>query len=128
MKTVSLELSKELMLAGYPRDTYFYWDTVGGKNWHIIHIQGDEFTQHCIVAPTLDEILDKLPVKLKNHCVLQVYRQGGDGKYNEKYWHVAYNELHHICNLPNNMGWTFAETAADAAAKMYLYLKKENLL
>lgn len=143
MKTVSLELAKQLKEAGYSQETHFkycgghtmYWeDQENGKyeecaNTDLLDPRDEychtaeltcEFT---IAAPTADEILDQLPWDIKDgmdrgRLVVEKSPVG-------KPWKVTY--------VSDYMGGRFAlsnddDTIADSAAKMWLHLKKEKLI
>src|SRR5690349_7346958 len=80
MKITSLELSKQLKEAGYPQESYFYWNeyTVNhNKGWKLQHwtpehmdnyrknyegkAKGGLIAKTIIASPTADEVLEQLP-------------------------------------------------------------------
>jgi len=114
-QVTSLELSKELKSAGYKQEGLWWWYKHDDKI-KIIHpamvkyMECDNYITQICVAPTVAELGDALPENIESH------------KYNNKYNCIALekedNKL--IYNL-------WADTEADARAKMWLYLK-EGLL
>lgn len=125
MKTVSLELSKQLKEAGYPqtdddafgcymRDTRLSNESLKFYYFDPDYVDRPEYELYA--SPTADEILDQLPSKI-DEFVFKVLK-GNTGSYC-----IVYSNNHdvkrHICWYPN---------LADACAKMWLYLKKEGLL
>lgn len=88
MKTVSLELAKQLKEAGFPQESYFYWvleDHIGEKyilvsKWDIIEAEQKRDYNKSVVwmqnylawpekkfaAPTAEEILDLLPAMIES--------------------------------------------------------------
>lgn len=139
MKTVSLELAKQLKEAGYPQEGYFFWwvnVTDKSQNPILAHFQGtqsneDYLNEHedkyeFFAAPTADEILDRLPKKItvsEMDYFLDVYHE--EDVLDE--WVVAYNYIRHNLGFKSHHR-EMEETIADAAAKMWLYLKKEKLI
>lgn len=133
MKTTSLETSKLLKQAGFPQSTHFRWadlridEIADGKQLEICS-HPEDIHNFSFAAPTAEEVLNELPLVLDKHCYLKVFRQDTPGNYNEKYWHIAYNENRHTCGKPSQMAWQFETSLAEAAAKMYLYLAEKGLL
>lgn len=153
MKTVNLELSKKLKEAGFPQETAFYYDAYHlgqtGKDGEKIElvafkqIENEHF--QCFASPTADEILDLLPWKLNfikdlEHYLTIVHAFDDD-------WDLRYRtfasygdqeitdfEMKHFQGggmRPVTNGqpfWSNGESLADAAAQMWLYLKKSDLL
>lgn len=121
MKTVSLELSKQLKEAGYPqKDSDFTWS--GDKLFPAV--KGVEFTEDT-AAPTADEILDQLPSTIEEveidgdnygMCELAIWKE-------EKDYSVNYLDEDSYPELQET-----EDVLADAAAKMWLYLKKQKLV
>jgi hypothetical protein len=115
MKTVSLELAKQLKEAGYLQDdTYMKWYEEDGQYFIENDRLADEFfTGHQIlicVAPTADEILDRLPERIDENHIIEIGPSFGGG------WSVNY-------------GYTFegSDTLANALAMMWLSLNKNKL-
>lgn len=118
MKTVNLELSKSLKEVGYeqePMAAYWYQSKLARGEWQYSinlfpgkQIDWDGYKEDQFFAsPTADEILEKLPrqMEVKKSGVLEF-----------PYWvKVGDDEM-------------TGESLADAAAKMWLYLRKEGLL
>lgn len=130
MKTVSLELSKQLKEAGYPQESYFYWEKwvteeEGYSLLHYISITewNEDDKNRMFTSPTADEILDQLPISVKTneiHFFIKLYKSG-------IYWIISYLQKD-LTEVYKNLYQTSSESIADAAAKMWLYLKKNNLL
>jgi hypothetical protein len=131
MKTVSLKLAKQLKEQGYSQrkpNSYeslsYWWVYVGSPNDYELKREGDVINEpvHSVLAPTADEILDQLPHKLdfgdgipkwlvmEKQATIYTVGYQADSKYGYVDGHIEENNL------------------ADAAAKMWLYLKQENLL
>jgi hypothetical protein len=131
MKTVSLEIAKKLRESGYPQE---------GKNWwvHISHylapnteiqlehdleIERMELQDHDITrlayAPTADEILDILPTRIEDDkWGLQVH------KVTNGYFVAYRNEQYDLPVWKNE----FDDSLAEAAARLWLFLKEEGYL
>ena len=123
MKTISLELAKQLNVTGYPqKDSFLYWINSNGKP-QVASPQIQLWNDHgyeWYAAPTADEILDQLPPfrKVKKElCEINIMRNlAGEWlvRYgNPKYWGVLRQKDFNL---------------ADAGAKMWIYLKEKNLL
>lgn len=135
--TVSLELAKELKNSGYPQESLFVWTNYNKLvlkkriyecNYEPALHGGSPLT----AAPTASELLEQLP---SSHTF-----QYEDRKYGWADWKLYKIEDAH----DNLLGWTInigrgnygeqilweeeAETSANALAKMWLYLKEEDLL
>jgi hypothetical protein len=131
MKTVSLELARQLKEAGYPQDTYFEWFDCHGNFSLEKHIS-DEFhgddDKNYFAAPVADEIVDVLLREIKKKhtaywlCIEPANLLEGTPS-ESKGFAVGYR---------NNMEWMrpfFEELSiADAAAKVYLHLEEKRLL
>lgn len=129
MKTVSLESAKQLKEKGYPQQSSYFWWTsalrTNGKeefylpNDFIVDIgELNEFDyRKDYAAPTVDEVLDLLPERIEGYKTLGMGKVMGE-------WVIGYqkigNELQAIRTVDKSL--------ADAAAKMWLYLKENNLL
>lgn len=125
MKTVSLELAKSLKEKGYPQDKGFFWARDGAlqkeKDWFLTRIDGKGVTKadwvDYVASPTADEILEELPERIKGHKTIGMGKSMGE-------WLIGYqkigNELQAI-----RFG---DESIANAAAKLWFYLKENDLL
>lgn len=134
MRTVSLELARQLKEAGYPQEEQlFYWTNSFNHTQygltHAVAIGSDGFNCYPewelsdvmvtegFASPTADEILDQLPEIINGYKAIEI------GKYADKYvirYQLIDNSL---------LGIRFDdEFLVDAAAQCWLYLKKENLL
>ena len=132
----SLEISKQLKEAGYPQESLFTWiqceepdEFSLEKTEHAIElikfdgIRDDTGTFHEIfAAPTASELGEQLPNEIiiseKTHWFLTTWkRQSGEIAIKYKA-----NEKPDYC--PVKIG----KTEANARAKMWIYLKQNNLL
>lgn len=128
--TVSLEVAKELKKAGWDQDkSIFYWDGSVppwevcldvDRSWSYSATEEDD--GKCIAAPTAEEILRRLP--------RSIYDEGGEyvricfpsGSHNEG---IQYK---HLGGLALCAALEDDDTLANAAAKMWIYLKQHDLL
>ncbi len=118
-QVVSLELSKQLKEAGYPQEGLFWWgipqNSYPNHTFAIVEYryisQRHWDGKKPIVAPTVAELGERL----KGKTSMPYYLRGK--------W--VYNNDN--ANLPITIHIS-EDTEAGARAKMYLYLKKENLL
>ncbi len=139
MKTVSLELSKRLKEAGYPqKDSWWSWmkykpfqikrDKLKDEDQYFL---GGEFfkgiREDYFASPTADEILDQLPQHIEGKGWVRIWT-GTSGESGRGY-HLGYSKI------LSEGGWVTIEsqadsedTLADAAAKMWLYLKENELI
>lgn len=112
MKTVSLELAKELQAKGIEIETSFYWSEADRAvpDWHISEFKG---LGKCIPAPTTDELLEWLPWDFKESMPSISHA----------------NELEYWAYYEDGNGVIHQESAnnpAAALAKLALWVKKEN--
>ncbi len=125
MKTVSLGLAKTLKEKGYPqKDSFAYWvKDAQGTEWHSLYnpkFIPALFDEFICAAPTADELLDQLP----ENITLGKYQSGATQDLEYYSWIDGGELAKKIKTLPE-----FEEhTAADAIAKMWLYLKENDLL
>ncbi len=134
-QAVSLDLAKELKANGYPCDGVFRWVNIHDK-WtiwyykeHYLHLEmereralRDEEPEYC-VAPTVAELGERLPALLDEeggHWHLKLIKRCNTAVP----WLIRYN----CCESDNDLKIIETDTEANARAKMWLYLKKENLL
>jgi hypothetical protein len=144
---VSLELAKELKEAGYPQESLFYFNfrDVYGEDWEddAMAENPDYFDEpeslsdfkkddeKSVSAPTASELLEQLPVLISVNSTFQ-------GNWFICSLHEncpAYGKIKHeeIIDDDGNKDWftlrsTGADSAVNALAKMWLYLKQNNLL
>lgn len=132
MTTTSLELSQQLKEAGYPQESHFWWfkqlgteDTSdpafgGYDEWVLVESaaidEGYMAQDRAFASPTADEILEKLPSSIVNDYFW----------IEKKSWGYAVHLYPH--GSPDSKHEEQGKTLADAAAKCWLYLKKEGLL
>lgn len=126
MKTVSLELAKQLKEKGYPQDTYAVWEigTDGNPYLEINYSSNDADKPRLFACPTADEILDNLPQILKiEDKTYQLFISMG---LDRQYFIVYANEkdYHDNMELPIIMRKDITETLA----RMWIYLKENDLL
>jgi hypothetical protein len=130
---VSLERAKELRDAGWPQSSkgsvYAWREDVAG--WGIAQMYQDENVEwegH-ISAPTAEEILRRLPLSIERAkdgnvrvgflCVRPVATGG---------WAVIYRRRTGATGRSTKIADVCADTLANAAAAMYVYLAENNLL
>lgn len=130
MKTVSLELSKQLKEAGYGWKVSFLWEVGldGIENLVKRYPANESDMERIFPAPIADEILDLLPNKIyekeeDNWFYLTIHKNSDPEDHYEG-WEIRYKEAN------GNLVFLIEQEVllADAAAKMWLYLKKENLI
>lgn len=133
MKTVSLELSKQLKEAGYPQEGEFVylvdkWGLRDNAFWRLEDLSDSDInhfdaSKDCNIfsSPTADEILEIIPIPLKAGANYRpvLSRSPQTGK-----WEII---LIHPTN-GNDYKVFKGESLANAAAVMWLYLKKEGLI
>ena len=117
MQVCLLELSKRLKELGYPQEGLWYRIKKINGDWDLVCFSDgvledtDEYTEK-IVAPTVAELGEKLPDKYFTYKTMNKFP-------------VA-DLLHEDC-MPNV--WCFtSDTEANARAKLWIYLKENNLL
>lgn len=115
MKTVSLELSRKLKEAGYPQEAEkWWWEDNFGLEKNKSRTLQDKKPHNpkngwvYFASPTADEILEQLP----------------QNTYCKKFFINANTWW----ECRKNKRFFQEKSLADAAAKMWLYLKKEGLL
>ena len=141
-QVVSLELSKELEKAGYRQDGLWWWVKIPSKNY-LLGMADLEQQEFCVrvnnryiwfekdiepinnfAAPTCAELGERLPNKIfirGFNYYLFIAKICGE-------WIIDYK----LDNLPLHSVYGFitqkAKTEANVRAKMWLYLKKEELI
>lgn len=148
-QVTSLELAKQLKEAGYPQDeSLFMWDWEGKLRVGINGVNTPHYktaypdtlkieTDECFAAPTVAELGEKLPRTLylddevRGKGAYEIYLfwpdRGGD-------WWLTYEKEEDFRRVFLLDGSNAQEihikdkNEANARAKMWLYLKKENLL
>lgn len=125
IKTVTLQTAKKLKEAGFPQKGDYWWSNVlqdkfdlsseqtwqcgHGKYFHV-DFENEEVN---IAAPTAEEVLELLPRKIAQREWIRILRGSHD-----RLWHITYGHHRKVRD----------ESLAEASAKMWLYLKKNNLL
>lgn len=137
MKTVSIELAKQLKDKEFPQEnSYFYWTFWSSKEKpkpknilmnkeEIKHGTNISINIKKIAAPIAEEILDQLPWSFRpkedNMHEIEIFKTGK--------WSINYrNRVDGFSMLLEGDERIFETILADAAAQMWLYLKKNNLL
>ena len=116
-QVVSLDLAKQLKEAGYEQEGLWWWINIfKDKNIDLkYHLGAKNYGRNDLVAPTVAELGETLPKIIKGRNL------------------SCYNHITHwiIGYIDKNKGFDIGESdksEANARAKMWLYLKKENLL
>jgi hypothetical protein len=126
IKTVSLETAKLLKDAGFEHQCDFWWESIKGMTetkW-MLCFKGDHQPYlsnliELIKAPTADELLEELPtdqyeIYIGNDC---------------KQYHIGFNRAYGHHSEQQCRDSYFADSSlVEAVAKLWLWLKKENLL
>lgn len=145
MKTVNLELSKQLKKAGYPQGDGIRWyNRYIGKfpeehkrytEWEKLDWQKRGIEWESVLSPTADEILEQLPVyaQFEKQSLPFEFRMhktiGGEFPDEYEIFYCRYRRI--ITDKEDNYQERvrcWSESLADAAAKCWLCLKKEGLV
>lgn len=129
MKTVNLELSKQLKEAEYPQEGLFMWDMDSKLRVGIGTAQAPHYktafpdvleveVDNCITSPTADEILDAI----KQETDLIYWKQ------EDKKWVIEMGMFDKMDEFEDGIPLFKEESLADAAAQAWLWLKDEGLL
>src|SRR6266496_4508769 len=132
---VNLELAKELKASSYPQETNFYWNDIAQKvtvkpilmpaeELDFIEAHSTEDFKRTLgkgvfAAPIASEIGEHLPTTISGLDYMAITMERRNGKHVVRYPSTN-NELREIRFED--------ETEANARAKMWLFLKQENLL
>lgn len=121
---VSKELSIKLEEAGYPQNTYFNWMSENWSNddWED-RIEANDYDYDCpnkviASAPTVAELGEELP----KGVTTDKSDHGGWFCMPDRFYVKIMIDNQEIYNI------THSSSEANARAKMWLYLKKEELL
>jgi len=127
-QVVSLKLAKEMKRLGFPQDSLWYWHNIIIGQGEVIADDkfslGDKDVLDFIVkgvgieycaAPTVAEMGEKL-INLKKVAIVSYYNKEC------KKW--VCQDIAYVIKIPS----FYANTEANARAKMGIYLKKEGLL
>jgi hypothetical protein len=121
IKIVSLELALKLKDAGFTQNTAFnFVDITKDREWGVVEIEYSlnsffEKTDQRVAAPTAEEILESLPfgfILIKRHT----------GQY------MCLEDPGREKLIRTDEIFKSYESAAEAAAKMWLYLKQQDLI
>lgn len=150
MKTVSLELAKQLKETGFPQEAEFWW-VIEDPDWneepavkHKSTLVNKPPRDNVIAAPTADEILDQLPPRIQfkkkvkknpdwsidfipDNELEELKHSGFLTINNPNRWVVNY--MSNACFGIQNMAEVFYDdnqNLANAAAKCWLYLKQNK--
>jgi hypothetical protein len=141
MKTTSLELSKQLKEAGFPQEgsSFYYWRR-GGRPYQL-DCSKELYTgdKALIAAPLAEEILDLLPDDIPEHPdgrgtkMLTIDKQNAyfdeEGDLVDADWTVYYHTRNYGKKETDYGNYvSVGLTLADAAARLWLYLKQNNPL
>ena len=124
-QVVSLELAKQLKEAGFKQDSKWWWwvNKLSPKSKPSVSYYGDNKPikdWECIAAPTVAELGERLPNRCKTRWFTE--QVSGLSSWVCRLWDC---DADGKATFGQNF---FADTEANARAKMWLYLKKENLL
>lgn len=134
MKVTSFILSKQLRESSYPQDnSYFYWaqsmtkESYPKEHWYLIYRENGLNPSaiekgQLIASPTADEILDKLPVRFEQYDRPKIYKDYQlhiIKRFFEKDWLIKYE-----AGDSRILQYVYDESLANAAAKMFLFLKQ----
>jgi hypothetical protein len=141
VQTVSLKLAKQLKQKGFPQDTDFFWHNsvnVFGEAMDKPLITYDDpdngkcedegHKHNYVAAPTAEEIIKFLPhyIHWDNSHADSFLRMGkGIGGTD---FDIFYRGTPYESRGYKNIDSIYGDTLAEAAGKMFLYLKKEELL
>lgn len=133
MKETSLEISKQLKEAGFPQITTFYHvqysdDPQTNRSTLARHQDlsveykhpDKEHDGRRFAAPTAEEVLDQLPTN--SSC------NKGSSVWVVKYWWGEHPDPLREADSTTHWHAEKDKSLSEAAAKMWLYLKKEGLL
>ena len=118
----SLSLAKELMGGGYKQEGLWWWHWLNDKRnkpylHNVSRKNGWTEPQNCAVAPTVAELLEKMPNNVR------IDKQTYGEKYSVYDWEdVIRNATDYETVVQRD------NRASDCLAKMWLYLKKEGLI
>jgi len=139
MKTVTLETAKKLREAGFPQETHHKWiEGSNGQGVYFLDCDLRVIASHkgwdIVAAPTAEEVLDQLPAWIKMeddegqaYLIVEKYEDENNENCNYKVkYESAYAEYPEPSRLIDEDLWFV--TLAEAAAKMWLYLKEHKLI
>lgn len=120
---VSLELSKQLKISGYPQQSFFYWAAIG-DSWTL---RSPDYPKRpageIVAAPLASELGEQLPMEIEKHGLLYELHICKNTEWGE--WYCNYSRI----EKTELLGYGRQDKSeADARAKMWLYLKQEGLL
>lgn len=130
IKTVTLETAKKLKEAGFPQETEFYWNDahenrLSDGSWDKIparllaknHYYGTSPNDDFYAAPTAEEVLDELPMKIFLEEIvvpIKIY-------FDETIWIVGYGQM-----MKNFQIFKESMSLAEAAAKNVFVFKERR--
>lgn len=136
--TVSLKKARELKEAGYPQriSIFHWWKRIGHEEYEELgmNIMLDGGSPY-IAAPTAEEILRRLPTMIEYQggtFLLFIFPHWADAPK----WMMGYERSIESAQKTGSTLWIHGkgayhatgDTLANAAAAMWIYLKKNNLL
>jgi hypothetical protein len=127
MVTTSLEISKQLKEEGYPQEAeYYYWFMEGEyqklmpASWCLDERRQNDERYVFYASPTADELLERLPygnIVFRRHNGKYITCEHPSRQRSTKKGYV-YTDKH----------FGSYDSAADALAKLWIYLKQHNLI
>jgi len=126
MNFVNIDQCKLLKDKGYPQDASFYWvHSISGSEDIVVSRESAVAYKPIIAAPMTDELLEKIPAMVTvedvNYYLII-----------EKFPHSNHFELNYVTEEDTTLHWGAnrqkGKTLVEACARMWLYLKENNLL
>ena len=106
----SLELARQLKTLGFKQNSLFYWDESDGVEDRLVYSPDIKLLE-LVSAFTSSELGEMLP---KGFRTGKPFRREDDEKF--------------VCDADLFDKWSYADTMANAMAKMLCYLKTNNLI
>lgn len=131
MKTVSLEIAKQLKEAGFPQKSDMIWLNIDDEIelLHISKIFKPHLPLHTIsyAAPTAEDILDLLPERITHRRCLYMTPTAEELLPDENNYYVFYEKASTLGEETGNPEFG-GKTLVEALAKMWIYLNENDFL
>lgn len=130
--TVTLKTAQELKKWGFKQETEFYYiQMTKNGEWTLHHkdhgVVETHYPEFAIAASTAEEVLRELPHKIgknEDYSPTLIVTSFDDDKESILRWKVAYVENEEEGSVIH----VWENSLSDAAALMFIYLKKEGLI